>query len=54
MYCAQCGTKLFYKDLENHSFCERCQAVVGVSQCKVSFWSLMAVFTMLWTLSLPA
>ena len=53
MYCSHCGTPLFYKDLKNASFCERCQAVVKISPCKVPFWSLMSVFVILWTVALP-
>ena len=48
MYCSHCGQQLFYKDLERCSWCGRCQAIVEISRCKVSFWNLMAVFTLLW------
>jgi hypothetical protein len=50
MYCSHCGGPLHYKDLDNAGFCTRCDTIVSVSPCKVTFWNLMAVFTMLWTL----
>lgn len=53
MYCTQCGAQLNYKNLVGEGFCDSCETVVSVSPCKVSFWSLMAVFIMLWTLALP-
>jgi hypothetical protein len=52
MYCSHCGTELFYKDLRDDSWCNLCVAVVDTWPCKVPFWILMAVFTMMWPLML--
>jgi hypothetical protein len=48
MYCCHCGQPLYYKDPSNHGWCVRCDRIVAVSPCKVSFWNLMAVFVSLW------
>jgi hypothetical protein len=50
MYCAHCGQPMFHKDLNNQGWCSRCGDIVEISKCKVPFWSLMAVFTIYWTL----
>jgi hypothetical protein len=54
MFCAHCGSPLNYKDLNDDGWCEHCTTVVNVSQCKVSFWNLMAVGIMAWTLTIGA
>jgi len=50
MYCAKCRRQLYYKDPNNHGWCFTCGKVVDITNCGVSHWNLMAVFTMLWTL----
>jgi hypothetical protein len=50
MYCSYCRRRLFYKDLENHTWCEHCEQIVSVSPFNVSYWTLAAVFAMLWAL----
>jgi hypothetical protein len=50
MYCAKCRRQLYYKDPNNHGWCFTCGKVVDITQCGISHWNLMAVFTMLWTL----
>jgi hypothetical protein len=52
MYCSHCRRQLFYKNLENRGWCENCKRIVSVSKCKVSFWSIAAVFTLAWALPL--
>lgn len=41
---------MYYKDLDNCGWCVRCWKIVSVTDCSISYWNLMAVFTMLWTL----
>lgn len=48
MYCDKCRRQLYYKDPSNHGWCFSCGKVVDITDSKVSFWHLMAVFTMLW------
>jgi hypothetical protein len=50
MYCAKCRRQLYYKDPENHGWCFGCGEICSIENCKIPYWSLMAVFTMLWTL----
>ena len=48
MYCDKCRRQLYYKDPSNHGWCFTCGKVVDITDSKISFWHLMAVFTMLW------
>jgi hypothetical protein len=50
MYCDKCRRQIYYKDPNNHGWCFTCGNVVDIAKCKISQWSLFAVFTMLWTL----
>jgi len=50
MYCTKCRRQLYYKDPDNRGWCFTCGQVVSIEKCKVSYWNLMAVFTMMWTL----
>jgi len=50
MYCEKCGRQLYYHDPDNHGWCFTCGEICNISNCKVSYWNLMAVFTMLFTL----
>jgi hypothetical protein len=50
MYCSKCGRQLHYKDAENQGWCFDCWKIVDVASCNVSYWNLMAVFTMFWPL----
>jgi hypothetical protein len=52
MYCAKCHRQLYYSDPEKHGWCFDCNRVVDIDQCKIPFWSLMAVFTTAWPLCL--
>jgi hypothetical protein len=54
MYCSHCGRDMHYENLEHDGYCENCGSVVQVSPCKVSFWTLLAVFTCAWTLTIGA
>ena len=51
MYCDHCHGEMYYKDLENCGWCIRCGAIVHTTECTVTYWNLMAVFTMLWPLA---
>ena len=50
MYCSKCGRPLHYKDTNSQGWCFDCWNIVDVTQCKISYWNLMAVFTMYWPL----
>ena len=50
MYCSKCRRELYYKDTESKGWCFGCSQIVGVTNCKVSHWNLIAVLTMLWNL----
>ena len=50
VYCEKCHRELYYKDPDSQGWCFTCGQIVGVDNCKVSFWNLMAVFTMFWPL----
>ena len=50
MYCSKCRRELYYKDPDSQGWCFTCSQIVGVENCKISFWNLMAVFTMFWPL----
>ena len=50
MYCAKCKRQLHYKDASNQGWCFDCWQIVDIESCKVSYWNLMAVFTMCWPL----
>lgn len=50
MYCATCRRKLFYKTLDGLGWCDDCEDVVRVSQCKVSYWLIAAVFIIFWAM----
>jgi hypothetical protein len=50
MYCARCRRQLFYQNLDHQGWCEDCTQIVGVSQCKVSYWCVAAVIALLWVL----
>jgi len=50
MYCPHCGRQLHYRDPYNQGWCFHCADIVRISPCKIPFWSLMAVFVLLWTL----
>jgi hypothetical protein len=52
MYCDTCRRQLYYKDPNSKGWCFSCNKVVDITQCGVSHWNLMAVFTMLWTLQI--
>lgn len=52
MYCSQCRRQLYYKDLKSQGWCDTCEDVVGVSECNVSYWLVMAVVAMLWSIPL--
>lgn len=52
MYCDTCRRQLYYKDPNNHGWCFSCNKVVDITQCGVSHWNLMSVFTLLWTLQI--
>jgi hypothetical protein len=48
MFCSDCHRKVFYRNLENRGWCERCKRVVEVSPCSVSYWCVAAVLLMPW------
>ena len=48
MYCAHCRQQLYYQDLSHRGWCAHCGKIVGVSQCKVSYWFVAAAFIALW------
>jgi hypothetical protein len=48
MFCSNCHRPLFYSDLEQHGWCERCHRVVEVAPCSVSYWCVAAVLLMPW------
>ena len=50
MYCSRCRRQLFYKNLDSDGWCENCDGVVHVSRCKVSYWILLATFTLQWVM----
>jgi hypothetical protein len=52
MYCDTCRRQLYYKDPNSKGWCFTCNKVVDITQCGVSHWNLMAVFTLLWTLQI--
>jgi hypothetical protein len=47
MYCSHCHRQLFYHDLSNNGWCDDCGNIVRVSQCKVPYWIVGAICTML-------
>lgn len=52
MYCSHCRRQLFYKNLKNVGWCDTCGDIVGVSDCKVSYWLVAAVLVMFWSVPL--
>ena len=52
MYCSCCHRQIFYRDLDNHGWCENCRHVVDVSPCKVSYWCVATVLVMPWLMPL--
>jgi len=54
MFCSECYRKLFYKNLENRGWCERCKHVVETTPCNVSYWCVAAVMLMPWLMSAGA
>ena len=54
MYCSKCRRRLFYQDLEQMGWCESCGAVVTISRCKVSFWTLTATLILLWVVQVAS
>jgi hypothetical protein len=50
MYCSHCRRQLYYKNLSDCGWCENCGKIVHVSQCKVSYWYVAAVFMSFWAM----
>ena len=48
MFCSDCHRQIFYRNLENRGYCERCKRIVEVSPCSVSYWCVAAVILMPW------
>jgi len=48
MFCSNCHGQLFYRDLENHGWCEKCKRIIDVSPCSLSYWCVAAVILMPW------
>jgi hypothetical protein len=48
MFCTDCHSRLFYRNLENRGWCESCKRIVDVSPCSVSYWCIAAVMLMPW------
>ena len=52
MYCSDCHRPVFYNDPEKQGWCEKCQRIVKVSQCSVSYWCVAAAVLLPWLMSL--
>jgi hypothetical protein len=54
MFYSDCHRKVFYKNLENRGWCERCKRIVDVSPCSVSYSCVAAVVLMPWLMPFGA
>jgi hypothetical protein len=51
MYCSDCHRQVFYNNPEKQGWCEKCQRIVKVSQCSVSYWCVAAAILLPWLMS---
>jgi hypothetical protein len=52
MFCSNCRRRLYYKNIENHGYCEKCKCIVEISPCRVSYWCVAAVVLMPWLMQI--
>ena len=48
MFCPSCHQQVFYNNLENEGWCERCKRIVKVSPSSMSHWCVAAALLLPW------